>query len=313
MSAQKVSDAEFIRLFRELRSPTEVARTLGMHVRNIYTRRDRIMKLYDVDLTSFNASKALLTLPENRIRATLEISGTVIVFSDAHYWPGIVSNAHKALLRAIKALKPAAIIANGDVFDGVTNSRHARIGWSKGPAIKQELEAVQERLGEIESAAPKGCKLIRTIGNHDIRFENKLSAAVPEYEGVHGFTLDDHLPRWKSVWSLMVNDNTQIKHRYHNGIHATHNNALKSGRNIVTGHLHRLMVTPIGDYNGRRWGVDTGTLADPDGPQFEYAEDNPSMHCSGFAVLTFDKRGDLLPPELCEVINGTAYLRGQAV
>ena len=103
-----------------------------------------------------------------------------------------------------------------------------------------------------------------------------------------------------------------IKHRYHNGIHAAYNNALKAGMSIVTGHLHRLAVTPWADYNGRRWGVDTGTLANPHGPQFDYAENNPSPHTSGFAVLTF-KDGMLLPPELCEVLDEKAYFRGECI
>jgi len=87
---------------------------------------------------------------------------------------------------------------------------------------------------------------------------------------------------------------------------------LKGGLTMVTGHLHRLAVTPWADYTGRRWGVDTGTLADPLGPQFEYLENNATPWCSGFAVLTF-KDGKLLPPELCEVIDGVAYFRGEAV
>jgi hypothetical protein len=103
-----------------------------------------------------------------------------------------------------------------------------------------------------------------------------------------------------------------VKHRHHNGIHATYNNTLKGGRTIVTGHLHRLAVTPWADYNGRRWGVDTGTLSDPLSPQFDYGENNPTPHTSGFAVLTF-KDGRLLPPELVEVLDGVAYFRGSAV
>jgi len=89
-------------------------------------------------------------------------------------------------------------------------------------------------------------------------------------------------------------------------------NTLKSGRSIVTGHLHQLKVTPWTDYNGRRYGVDTGTLAEPGGDQFAYCEENPVNWCSGFCVLTF-KNGMLLPPELCEVINGVAYFRGEKV
>lgn len=102
------------------------------------------------------------------------------------------------------------------------------------------------------------------------------------------------------------------RHPADHRIHATYNNALKGGLTIVTGHLHRLAVTPWADYNGRRYGVDTGTLADPLGPQFEYLENNPTPWCSGFAVLTF-RDGQLLPPELVEVIDGTAYFRGQKV
>ena len=53
-------------------------------------------------------------------------------------------------------------------------------------------------------------------------------------------------------------------------------------------------------------------LADPTGNQFAYIEDNPVPWCQGFAVLCF-RDGLLLPPELVEVIEGTAYFRGQAV
>ena len=314
MTAKKLSDEEFISLWRQYRSPAAVAEITGLDIRGVFKRRNSIQKHYEIDMRTYSARDVLLKLPEDEVRATLSITGgTVVVFSDAHYFPDIVSTAHMALLETIWDLKPAAIVANGDVFDGATTGRHARIGWAKSPSTKQELEAVQDRLGEIQEAAPKGCKLIRTIGNHDIRFDTRLSANAAEYEGITGFALKDHLPAWYQCWSLMVNDNTMIKHRYHNGVHAAYNNTMKAGTNIVTGHLHRLLVTPWGDYNGRRWGVDTGTLADPHGAQFAYAEDNPSPHCAGFAVLTFDDEGNLLPPELCEVIRGIAYFRGRAI
>lgn len=314
MTVKIVSDEEFIALWRELQSPTLVAKSIGVTMRAVMGRRNRLQERYDLDLRTVHLTNPELTLPHDEVRATLSVKGgTVVVFSDAHYFPDIISTAHLALLEIIWALKPLAIVANGDVFDGATTGRHARIGWAKSPSTKLELEAVQDRLGEIQAAAPKGCKLIRTIGNHDIRFDTKLSGNAPEYEGITGFALKDHLPAWHQCWSLMVNGHTMIKHRYHNGIHATYNNTLKAGTNIVTGHLHRLTVTSWGDYNGRRWGVDTGTLADPHGAQFAYAEDNPSPHCSGFAVLTFDDEGHMLPPELCEVIRGKAYFRGKAI
>jgi hypothetical protein len=141
------------------------------------------------------------------------------------------------------------------------------------------------------------------MGNHDSRFETRLAANAPEYQHVEGFALKDHLPNWAPCWSLWLNEDVVIKHRWKGGIHATHNNTVNSGMTMVTGHLHSLKVTPFDDYHGTRWGVDTGTLADPHGPQFtDYLEDAPTNWRSGFAVLTFH-RGRLLWPELCRVMD----------
>jgi hypothetical protein len=240
-------------------------------------------------------------------------NGVIVVFSDAHFWPNEDQTiANMALLELIKDLKPAVICANGDIFDGASVSRHPPIGWSKLPSVKEELEICDERLHEIVLAAPgTRPQLFWNVGNHDARLDRTLCTVAPGFEGTI-MRLEDRFPAWNMAWSLNVNENTMIKHRYHNGVHATYNNTMKSGRSIVTGHLHRLAVTPWADYNGHRWGVDTGTLSEPHGPQFDYAENNPSPHTSGFAVLTF-RNGELLPPELCCVIKNVAYFRGQAV
>jgi hypothetical protein len=73
-------------------------------------------------------------------------------------------------------------------------------------------------------------------------------------------------------------------------------------------------VTPWTDYNGTRFGVDCGTMADPFGPQFrDYMEDNPRNWRSGFAIITFHK-GKMLWPEVVHVINeddGLVEFRGK--
>lgn len=318
MTTPIVSDDEFVSLWMKHLSPIRMAKELGVDIRAIYNRRANIEKRRGeiLPVTDKRTNRpAMLTMPENGKRATLDIeAGIVIVGSDAHYWPGVVSTGHRALIEAIKGLRPAGVVLNGDSFDGANAGRHARIGWSKSPGVAKELEAVCDRTNEIVEVSGDADK-IHTLGNHDLRFDTKLSAMVPEFEGVPGLSLKEQLPEWKFCMSVMVNGNTIIKHRYHNGIHATYNNTVKAGINIITGHLHRLNTTCYGDYRGRRYGVDTGTLAAPDGAQFEYAEDNPSPHGSGFAVLTFYK-GQLLHPELAEVIDEDAGLftfRGQVI
>jgi hypothetical protein len=219
------------------------------------------------------------------------------------------------MVELVKDLKPAMVIMNGDSFDGARISRHLPGGWSNLPDVADELDAVRERLGEIEAAAPSDCPLIWPAGNHDSRFGARLAQGAPEYMRVKGFDIADHFPAWQFCWSIWLNDNTVVKHRYHQGIHAGYQNALKSGKNIVTGHTHNLGSTMWADYNGVRWGVQTGTLSEmgPETDKYAYAEDNPANHSQGFVVLTFTEQGVLLEPEFCRVINGVAYFRGQPV
>lgn len=245
-------------------------------------------------------------------RAILTIDdGVVLVGSDAHYWPGLISTAHRAFVRACRLLQPKAVILNGDMLDGATISRHPPIGWEQRPTLVDEIETVKERLAEIESAAPNARK-IWTLGNHDGRFETRLATVAPEYAKLHGVHLKDHFPTWGAAWSCWINDDVVVKHRFKGGVHAAHNNALHAGKTMVTGHMHSLKVTPFTDYQGTRWGVETGTLADPEGPQFvDYTEDGPKNWRSGFVVLTFHK-GRLLWPEVVHVIGeGEVEFRGQ--
>lgn len=249
-------------------------------------------------------------------RKQLNISnGKVLIGSDAHYWPGIRSTAHRAFVKFAAEIKPCAVIMNGDGFDGASISRHPRIGWDKKPSVIEELKAVEERLTEIEQAS-RTKNLFWPLGNHDARYETFLAANAAQYEGVKGFHLKDHFPLWAPCWSVWINEDVVIKHRLRSGIHATHNNTVNSGKTIVTGHLHSLRVTPFSDYGGTRFGVDCGTLAAPYGPQFvDYLEDGVTNWRAGFCVLTFWK-GTLLWPELVHVLDedkGLVQWRGEVM
>jgi len=295
------SDQEFIELWKTHESGKEMAKAIGMDLRNILRRKNNLEAKYGETLKSKN-NKAQ-TITTNSVRKVLGIeNGPILVMSDAHFWPGIHTTAYKGLLFMIKELQPKAVIANGDIFDGASISRYPRIGWDSTPSVIQELKACELAMGEIEEAAKKArhnVNLVWTLGNHDARFENRLASNAPQYEQVKGFSLKDHFPAWHPCWSCWPTEQVVVKHRWKGGIHATHNNTVNAGVSIVTGHLHSLKVTPFSDYHPYpRFGVDTGTLADPDGPQFvNYLEDSPTNWRSGFAVLTFHN-GRLMWPEL---------------
>lgn len=309
-------DDDFIRLWQQFRSAAAVARELKVNERNIHKRRRHLESKLGIILASDDPRSPdfKVIYPENNVRVNVEIeNGYILVASDCHYFPETITTAHRAFVKIIKEIKPKMVVMNGDVFDGASISRHPKITWGTTPNVKQELEACQERLKEIEKAA-KGAVLHWNYGNHDMRFNSRLVNQVGDtYQGIYGMDLKDHFPRWKFSTSLMINDNTMIKHRWHNGIHAVYNNTIKSGVSIITGHLHSLKVTPWTDYKGSRYGVDTGTLADVDGDQFTYAEDNPKNWRSGFAVINFID-GQLMPPELCQVIDEDhVYFRGELI
>jgi hypothetical protein len=291
-------------LWRTHGGATKVAEALGTSDRAVSSRRRRIEARHGVGLKA-TAEPARahyythLSPEEHGANHHLGLlNGQVIVFSDAHFHPGVRTTANKALLKFIRNLKPKAVICGGDAFDGASISRHPRIGWEHRPTVLEELKACKDRLLEIEEAAG-GAKLVWTIGNHDARLSTRLAQHVPEFAGIHGFQLKDHFPNWIPCWCAWINDSAIVTHRWKGGVHATYTNAVQSGVNIITGHLHQLKWTPYTDFREQpRYGIDAGTLAEPKGPQFQaYLEGKQPNWGSGFVVLTFAD-GRLLMPQI---------------
>ncbi len=252
-------------------------------------------------------------------RSVIEvINGKGLIGSDAHYWPGEISTGHRAFVHFCKKFKKelAFVVMNGDATDLSRISRHPPPGWTRMPETKDELEVTGERLHDIALAAGKGVPRFWPWGNHDQRYEVYLASHAAEVAGIKGMRLQDHFPDWEPCWSVFVNNRPGglvIKHRFKGGIYAARNNALMSGRSIVTGHLHAQQIIPHTDYNGTIWGVDAGCIADTYGPQFAYLEDNARSWRSGFALVSF-KDGVLMPPELITVLEpGAVAFRGEII
>jgi len=314
MPAAKVSDEEFIKLWRETKgNMRQMEKITDIAYRALMRRRRRIETRLGIELNSTHHTE-LVTNKKHEARVEHEFpKGHVIVFSDAHFWPHIDTTAYRALLKFIPEFKPRAIHCNGDAFDGSSISRHPPIGWENLPTVREELDAVEDHLTRIEDVVKWPCQLVWELGNHDARYETRLAINAPEYRGVTRFHLKDHFPKWKPCWAGWVND-TVIKHRFKGGMHAAWNNTLWAGKNIVTGHDHNLWHRAFRDYRGIRYGIDTGMLADVHGEQFvDYSEDAPKTWCSGFYVLTYKDHRLLQPESVIVTDEGQVEFRGEVI
>lgn len=296
-------------------SIVQAGKMLGLSERRMHTRLAAVETKTGVKIRLGKGSRVHVRR-DTRPNPIEMHNGTIFVASDCHYWPGHVSPAHRAFVHLLKKVGADAVVVNGDEFDGASISRHGRTGWEQRPTVAQEITEVQERLREIKRASP-GAHHLGTLGNHSMRFDTYLSGHASAMEGVQGMKFEDMLPGWTYAWAWLVNEHTLIKHRIKGGIHATWNNTADAQINTVTGHTHNLRVTPRSTMSpvngGNIYGVDTGMLADPFGPQFAYVEQGPRNWRSGFAVLTF-KDGILMPPELCQVVaDGVIFFRGEQI
>lgn len=309
---RKLAENDFVTEFEAI-GPAAMAKKYDMQVAGIYKRRAAMEIRLGRQIKAPDNGQHFKTRfadPHPEFLTFKLYDGTAMVGSDSHYRSGHVTTAHRAFVYFAKEFQPKLVVKNGDELDGAAISRHPPGGNEYVPSVQEEIEETQSRLAEIEKAAPNA-KRFWPLGNHDNRWATRLATVAPEFAKVHGFNLADHFPYWRHSWALLVNDDLVIKHRWKGGKHATHNNAVESGRSMVTGHLHSLKVTPWTDYNGTRFGVDCGTMAEPFGPQFRYAEASPRNWRSGFAILTFHK-GRMLWPEVVHVIGpGKVEFRGK--
>lgn len=312
-----VPEEEFLQILYELGAQA-TATKLRISVRNVHERRRRIEKR-DGKIVGAKGRRALQSTDfeakENQYLTVKD--GIVIIGSDAHYWPGMISTAHEGFLKLCGELDPKAVILNGDVLDGAKISRWPPPGWEYQPDLFEEIDVCFDRLEEIRAAAPKA-QHHWTYGNHDQRLELFIATHAAELKKLKGVRLQDHFPKWKRSYNVLINHRVGwmggvlVTHSIRGGKYAPANNVLAAGMNVVTGHLHSAKSMPQTNFHSTVWGVDSGCLAEPKGRQFSgYTNANPTDWRSGFAVLTFDN-GKLLQPELCLTVKtGVMQFRGE--
>lgn len=300
-------DSEFIQAYSTSHSHQEVKDKLSIDNDRSYRRRVKRYEDRNGSLPAFLPPESILPIEYHHLNIR-DFSGTLVIFSDAHFRESEPSDAFLILLQICAKLKPEYIVNNGDAFDGSAVSRFPRIGWEPIPSVLDELKATRSALEQIKNSSPDS-KRLWFIGNHEQRLSNYLSNNAAMFEGMEGFKIEDHFKDWPFYVSAGINDSLVIKHRIYSGMHASYNNTLKSGMSIVTGHTHRLNIRPFSDYRGMRYGIETGTLARPYGSQFNFMESNTRDWQEGFVVITIKE--NQIYPELVPVVDGKAFFRGE--
>jgi hypothetical protein len=229
---RKLPSGGFMEEFAEL-GAAKMARKYGCSERTVYEMRRRAEDQSGIKVASPTRGGHLQQLDQHPGVIQLGIqNGHILVGSDSHYWPGIVSTSHRAFVQFLQdparfglEETPKVVVKNGDEADFPSISRHAPIAWESRPGLISELNNLKAMLGEIEKAAPKA-RRIWTLGNHDARFETRLATQVPEFAEVEGVHLKDHFQKWEPTWMALIDQHTVIKHRFKSGIHAPHNNTI---------------------------------------------------------------------------------------
>jgi hypothetical protein len=219
----------------------------------------------------------------------------------------------KALLTLCKELKPKLVFCGGDAVDGDTISRwDPTRGHHKRFSVREELDTVREHFSALDAVlgkTPRGW----TLGNHDVRLSRFVAVKAPELMDMPGMRLEEWAPKWPLSWTIAVNPGTAgmliVRHRNQAGM--LHLQAQKAGCHYAHGHLHRLNDSVMPTFNGKRYSIDCGSLADSDSEGFDYMEGNVP-HVQGFAVLTYHA-GQLLKPEFCYEDGGAMWFRGGRV
>lgn len=304
---ERITDIDFIKLI-EANGVNRTARLTGRTPRSVHGRRQKLEKRLGIKIKNPLGPGLPKPPPLDAVvpghthfpwRVPLQVrNGTIIIFGDAHYWPKQRTVMHAAVVFLCKELKPKAVITIGDILDAPSISRFTPIGWEQRPKLSDEIETAQDRLHEIKKAAGR-VPTMWALGNHDARFETRLATLAPEYAKIHGVHLKDHFPLWEPGWACWVNNGELVaKHRHTRGMYGPYNSTIKSGKSMAVGDQHSARVMPFSDYDGTRYGVDVGCIAEPYGKQFvDYTEDNSKDWRSAFGVFTF-RDGKLLMPEL---------------
>lgn len=216
----------------------------------------------------------------------------IAILSDIHF-PFHDERALIAALEYIEKVGFDTLLLNGDVIDNYTLSKYTK-SKAKVKFYTQEILMTREFLSNLRAYFPSKA-IIYKIGNHEDRFDVRISERIPEFEGL--ITLEELL-QFRENGIQIVDSKQLIKAGKLNILHGHEvrfggeyiaANLLKRfGENILVGHFHRKQ-----EFGGKMvfegknigaWSVGCLCNLNPD-----YYPYNKWNH--GFAIVEIDNDG----------------------
>jgi len=225
---------------------------------------------------------------------------------------GVISDIHMkfhhkgAVITALEYLNDKNIdtlLLNGDIIDNYKISRHSKVK----PKVREyadEIYSVREFISNLSKCFPKK-KIIYKMGNHEDRFDLKISEKLPELEGLVSLAdllklRENNIEIVESKQSIKAG-NLNIIHGhevYGGGIHVAYNFLNKLKENVLFSNFHRPqeVFSKLGFSRKSIGAWATGCLCQL---QPDYMAYNQWEH--GFAFVEFD--GNDFEVENKKIIN----------
>lgn len=215
----------------------------------------------------------------------------ILVIPDSHV-PFEDELAFAVLLAAGRLLKPDTIVFLGDFADFMSVSFHPRELGRRGYTLKEEAEAVNARLDQIQALGAKRVVFIK--GNHEYRLERYLTEKAPSLFGLVDvaalFRFEER--GWECVEyrkHLKIGRMHFTHDVGHAGIYAHRQSRMAYEGNVVIGHVHRLSYEVAGTSKGpAHAGIALGWLGDKGAIDYMHAA-KAAQWALGFGVAYHER------------------------
>lgn len=277
----------------------------------------------DADLLDFHSQRLMegLCRPPPVGKAVGAVEGpkpsnlqTWVIFPDCHipfengpYLDLVISICH--------SIKPHGIASIGDFGDMLSVSAHPKSPTESRWQLKDEVEAVNARLDQIDAVGAK--ERLMCLGNHDIRGQRmamkQMAGLYDTLDPVHMYRLKERgWTAYKYQEHVRVGKLWLVHDSGYSGRYAVFQNGDAFGASTVQGHTHHAGVQYFGTVLGERHVSATiGWLGDDRFAQYLAPVKKARNWQNAFGVAYVEVDSGNTHLQVVPIVNGRAVVNGQ--